>query len=441
MESVVTKTSTNVPPLRQSIVETMACPHSYGLIHIEGIKPPDTAASIRGTEVHRVLAQYVWHCALKRIPADFTFLDTLTMNVADETAQILEMCRDNFTVDFDNLFACEMSMGLDESFLPTYSLDHDGNAVPQDPIWGIPQNTKAPAYCAILDAIYVFRGGKLAKVKDYKSHPRPFDPDTVQAKLYSLMLFQHMPELEEIEFVLQFVRYKNVYKPITFRREDIPELMIEVARARQRQFEMHLYYSRESLAAIPGPQCTYCPALSDFSCPIAKLNPMMQLTPEERLSFRLWYDVANRANNKAMKDYVDGSGKEIRAQDNNGNHYSFGPVRKDKVTYPLFVLDAAGGFETPIVNQLSTWSFDEPDDMVPTRRGGKPWLTNLRISSTELKRYLKASKRETIDNAIKDLAVVEPVTELRISRDAQVDDGQGEEHRDFDPETMREGNQ
>jgi hypothetical protein len=53
-----------------------------------------------------------------------------------------------------------------------------------------------------------------------------------------------------------------------------------------------------------------------------------------------------------------------------------------------------------------------------------------------LKQYLEAKKREIIDNRVKDLATVETKVELRITRDADVDDGAGEEHREFDGENF-----
>lgn len=411
-----------IPPLRQSTFETMSCPHSYGLIHIEGLKPPDSLASTRGTEVHEILAKYVAHCASKRVPADFMYLDALMNSVGEEAAGILETCRDSFSVDWQNFWEAEVLMYLDVNFQPILRTD----------------NLDAAAYSGTIDTIYLMPGDRVARIVDYKTHPRPFDPTTFQAKLYSLMLFMHMPELQEVEFVLRFVRYPNVAKPITFLRSDVPQMMEDVRRVRARQGEYHIASENsEYLPALAGTHCQYCPAITDFSCPIAKLNPMTNLSPEQRLNYRLWHDVANRVNNQAMAQYVDGSGQTIHGQDANGKHYIFGPEAKETITYPLFASDGNGGFTLPIVDALLDWNMANPEDLQP-KKGGKPWFLNVRIGATQLKSYLKAKKRELIDNSIKDLATAETKIELRVSRDAEVDDGKGEEHREFDAAGVEE---
>jgi hypothetical protein len=211
--------------------------------------------------------------------------------------------------------------------------------------------------------------------------------------------------------------------------------MEDVKRVRERQKDFH-EASRlgMNMAALAGTHCCYCPAITDFSCPIAKLNPMMNLSPAERLNYRLWHDTANRENNKAMQQYVDGTGLSIQAKDANGKSYTFGPVSKEKTTFPLFAEDGGGGFTLPIVDALLDWNMQNPDDLQSKKATSKPWFLNLRIGATQLKSYLKAKKREVIDNAIKDLATKETVIQLSISRDAEVDDGKGEEYREFNEE-------
>jgi hypothetical protein len=422
-----------LPPLRQSSFETMACPYAYGLVQIQGIKPPDTIQSFRGTEIHEIMAAYTQYCSARQLPADFGYFDGLLLDTGEEATAILQNCRENITIDYQNFFAAEMPMGLDENFRPTYSVLHNGEILPPDPLWGIKGSGEPTAYSGILDDIAVFPGGKAARIKDYKSHPRPFEPTTFQAKLYALMLFMFMPELDEVEFVLVFVRYPNIVRPIKFHREQVPDLKEECARIRTRQGEYHMQYLEEgqaSLKAFSGTHCQYCPALTDFSCPIAKLNPMMQLSEDERLQYRLWHSTASRENNKVMSQIVQATGNAIRTADANGKMYTFGPVETEEVFYPLFDWDGAG-FTMPIIEQLQTWMDTNPEDWMPNKRSPEPWLTKLKIGATELNRYLKAKKREIVHNAIKDVAVVKPTIDMKVTRDAEVDDGTGEEYSDF----------
>ena len=431
--------SQEIPATRQSLVETMACESGYKLIYIDGLKTPNTTQSDRGTDIHEVLAQYVSHCASRRVQADFMYLDSLLGSATEEVSTILESCRDNITVDWQNLFGAEISMGLDKDFQATYSLDHDGAMVPVDAVWGFPGTGKEPAYCGILDVIYLMPGGKVARIRDWKSHPRPFPADSFQGKLYSLMLFMHLPELTEVEFGLHFVRYANVVTTQKYFRSDVPQMMDDVRRVRSRQRDIHQKVEDQMpLRTHGGSHCVYCPCALDpkhIPCPIMKLNPMLNMTPEDRLNWRLVHDVLNRANNQAMQNLVDGDGLEIHSQDANGKWYSFGPVEKEKVTYPLFAEDGEGGFTQPITDALMDWMYANPADLVP-RKGSKPWFLNLRIGSTQLKSYLKSKKREIIDNAVKDLAIVEKKVELRVSRDAEIDDGSGEEHSSYDSDAI-----
>ncbi|HEV2175408.1 MAG TPA: hypothetical protein VGR71_17665, partial [Nitrospira sp.] len=223
--------------LTQTTYESMGCPHNYGLVHIEGQKPPDTLPSVRGRDIHEIMAAYSEHCAARRVPMDLNYFDGLLMDTGEDAAAIMQNAGESIKVDWQNFFAAEVSMGLDADFKPTYSIDHDGNDVPfREDLWSPVVSTgKKPMVCGIADDIAIFAGNTAAREKDYKSHPRPFEPTTFQAKLYALMLFMHMPQLQEIEFVLVFVRYTNIVRPIKFHRDQVPILKDEVLRIRNRQ--------------------------------------------------------------------------------------------------------------------------------------------------------------------------------------------------------------
>ncbi len=424
-----------IPPLSQTLANSMSCEHGYKLVQIDGLKTPNTEASYRGTDIHAVLAPYALHCAQKRIPADFMFLDSLTSSLGDEAATILESCRENITIDWQNLFAVEVLAGLDKDFQPTYAVDHDGNPQPMNPIWGNEHHAgNGPAYVGTLDVIYLMPGGKVARITDWKSHPRPFDADTIQGKLYSLILFMHMPELQEIEFGLRFVRYANIVNTHKYFRSDVPQMMDDVRRIRNRQKEIHAKVAEGGeLRVHGGSHCAYCPCAIDpigIPCPNGELNPMLK-SPAEQLNWLLSAEVQMRMVKQALQQHVDGTGEAVVSQDANGKLYTFGPVQKEKITYPVFEGSMEEGFTMPIVDALLNWVTTNPKDLIP-RKGSKPWFNNLKIGATEMNRYLKTAKREIIHNAIRDLATVETKIEYRVTRDADVDDGAGSEHKSWD---------
>ena len=423
-----------IPPLSQTLANQMSCEWGYKLVQIDGLKTPNTEASYRGTDIHAVLAPYALHCAQKRVPADFLFLDSLTSSLGDEAATILESCRDNITIDWHNLFAVEVLAGLDKDFQPTYAVDHDGKPQQINSIWGIEHEGNPPAYCGTLDVIYLMPGGKVARITDWKSHPRPFEADTIQGKLYSLLLFMHMPELQEIEFGLRFVRYANIVKTHKYFRSDVPQMMEDVRRIRNRQKEIHAKVAEGGeLRVHGGAHCSYCPCALDpigIPCPNGKLNPMLK-SPAEQLNWLLSTEVQVRMVKEALKQHVDGTGESIFSQDANGKVYSYGPVSKEKITYPIFEGDLEQGFTMPIIDALLEWVTTNPKDLIP-RKGSKPWFNNLRIGATQMNSYLKAGKREIIHNRIKDLATIEQVVQMKITRDAETDDGMGSEHKTWD---------
>jgi hypothetical protein len=418
----------NVPALRQSIYESMACESGYKLVHIDGVRFPDTEPGDRGTDVHAIHAAYAEHCARKRVPADFVYLDSLCKAAGEEVAQIMETSRDSLSIDWANFFGAEISFGLDEDFHPTFSYDHDGARVFMNPVWGetSKRELKDACYCGIMDLVYILPGGKVAQIVDLKSHPRLFPADTTQGKMYCLALMMHMPELQEVEFSLRFVRYANAVTTKKYFRSDVPDLMDNMRRARARQVAIHeKVANQETLRAHGGAHCTYCPCTLNpvaYPCPIMKLNPNLNMRPEERLNWKLVYGAMAAVNDKVLHQLVDGSGLEIYSQDANGKVYKYGPKESTETTAPLFVQDGKGGFAMPILDALMDWANANPKDLI-LRKGSQPWFCNLRIGWSQLKSYLKANKREIIHNRIKDLVTVKTTVEYGITKEPEVDDG------------------
>ena len=398
----------NIPPLRQSLQEMMACPKFYVTEVIEGKRLPGGLDSARGTEIHRTMAGYLSHCAVKGMSADLDAFDQFSRGAGPQAARILAGMRDGFEVDHQHLFATELTLALDEHFEPT-SLTAE--------MEGIVKSSELPAtYQGTLDGIYLFPDQARLRVDDFKSHMRPFNPeDKAQAKEYALLAFQHFPWANQVVFRLIFVRYIRVVREVTFTREQVPDLVAAISAARARQQRIHEDYAAgRDIEALAGSHCCYCPLLTNRNCPIAEYNPQMQFTPAERLNFNLWYGQFSRANNAAMKAYVDEKGKPIVLRDYNGKSYSYGPVEKEAELYPVFQFGADGRMELrdeanpvlPIIDLLTMYAED------PENQGDIGWMRNVTISSSSLRKYLKTKRRVMLDQAIEDTA--EKVTRVRL---------------------------
>jgi hypothetical protein len=141
-------------------------------------------------------------------------------------------------------------------------------------------------------------------------------------------------------------------------------------------------------------------------------------------------------NNKALKDHVQGTGRNVILKDFNGKIYSYGPVEKESAVYPLFrktengiVMDAQGNPDMPIVSLLLDYAHATPDDAA--------FLGNLVISSTKLNSYLGTKKRAMLDQAVTDSADKITKATLKVSKpldsieDEPEEDGGWDEDDEF----------
>jgi hypothetical protein len=400
---------TPIPPWHQSTEFLTSCPTLYVETAIKGKGQPGGMDSARGNEVHRAGAAYAAYCALKGISSDLQAFDEFAAGAGPLAARILAGMRDSYEVDYRHLLATELTLSLDEKFRPT--------DIPEQLAFPFEENDAEAVVVGTLDALYSFPEQAAMRIDDLKTHPRPFDPnEKLQGKTYALMVFLHFPLVERVEFRLIFVRYRNVTRSVEFTRDMIPDLMAAVSSARERQIKIHTDYAAgKTMEALAGNHCWYCPLMSNGACPIAEYNAQMQLTPAERLNFNLWYGVFSKINNAAMKSYIQETGRPVVLKDFNGKCYTYGPVEKESEVYPVFQFGTNGmEFITaaspvmPIIDLLIDYACDNQAD--------SEWMKNVVISSTSLKKYLKANKRSFLDQAIEDTATKVTKTPLRVSK-------------------------
>jgi hypothetical protein len=365
--------------------------------------------SARGRQVHEVGAKYVHYCAQERVASDLAAFDRFAAGAGPLAARILGGMRDSYNVDYEHVLATELTLSLDGDFQPTDVVEA---------IAGTCADTgRETKVVGTLDALYAFPDIATMRIDDLKTHPHPFDPaDKLQSKTYALLVFMHWAWVEKIIFRLIFVRYRKVVREVEFTRDMIPDLIAAIRAARDRQIKIHTdYEAGNEIEALAGNHCYYCPLLSNAKCPIAKYNANMQLTMQQRLNFNLWYGQFSRANNLAMKTFVQERGRPIVLKDYNGKSYIYGPVEKEQEVYPVFKF-TTNGMELrdqvnpvlPIIDLLIDYAVDNPGDSL--------WMRNVVISSTSLKKYLKTNKRAFLDQAVEDTVEKVTKTPLRVSK-------------------------
>jgi hypothetical protein len=385
-----------IPPLSQSRHETMSCPEFYVLQELDGVRQPDSLFSDRGTEIHRIMSRYVMGCTEHKVQANWKYFDRLAEAAGPDAGVILDGMRDNYIVDWEHTFSCELRLAMDDEMQP---LTKDGMDLPQ---------FLSTSYEGTLDVLK-FMDEQHAHIDDYKSHWRPFDADTFQSKLYPFLVFINFPSVQEVTFELIFVRFKNARRSVTYTREDLPKLAAEIERSRKRQKAFHAQAeaNRKSVPALPGPHCIYCPHLPKLTCPLGKMNPYDEtLTLEDRLKHVVWMQQARPYHLEIIKAHVSQFNMPVTFEDGNGQKQVAAFQPTESGYFPLI--------ET--ANMLQEW-VDCGDD--PTL------LNGLRVGSSQLKSKLKAKKRAALDQRIRDTVMVaETKVKFSIkSPDGSTDDG------------------
>lgn len=202
------------------------------------------------------------------------------------------------------------------------------------------------------------------------------------------------PSLEQVKFVLEFVRY-GVSRSVEYTRADLPCLKELAQRERARQRRLHeVVPVVRNLGASPGRHCTWCPLLLN-GCPVAETNAYGNMSPEERLRFALWLQEAEKYNTRVLRDLMVERGT-VRYRDENQNEYvaDFVPVEKKFYPYRDAVL------------LLDDWFRTHSEDIALM---GK--LTVSGLSSA-----LKAVKRNELAKSLAAVAEVRVDTELKIGR-------------------------
>ena len=390
------------PPLSQSKIKLLACPRSYRAVEVDGLQPPPSGPSDRGTEVHKVAAEYTDHCVDKGVPVDWAAFDRIANSVGAEAAAILEGVRDNYKVDFEHVVGTEIWFCLDSQFQPIRVPEESWN-------WTRAQKREWSTANGVVFEGTIDVGLLLSEtdgqVDDWKSNLRPFDAPDEQSDAYSLAWMMLYPTLQTVRFRFRFVRYRNCERVAEYTREDLPRLMSALEHYRAKQLAIHAH--PDQAEAIPSKQCLYCPLLNN-GCPIDPMvNSWAQGGPGEwiRRAVYLSYSVAQ--NNERMKEYVQASGSSIEYRDGTGTLYAFGARPTESLEFPLI----------PTMQRLIDWKSAAPDDVA--------WFDQLVVGSTALKSKLKAKKRAVLDQAIRDCA--RPISKIKTALHKPIDDGPKEE--------------
>jgi hypothetical protein len=369
------RTTTAAPPLSQSRIGLMNCPHLYVERAVFGAVEVDNIYALRGREFHEFMDRYVAHLVETRQQSDVATFDRMvdSSGLTSDALDLLRAFRDDFAIDPESVLCAERRFYLDANFNPVETLDE-------------------AAYEGKPDLVIV--DGAVARIPDYKSQYQIQDADTPQARLYALIVMLHYPFIQRVIFELQFVRYHNAARSIEFTRDDIPRLQRSMRDLRERQVALHA----DALAgtifnAMPGDHCAYCPKLFG-GCPIKELNPYTEQSAEDRLRFQVWLNQASRRNREILV-HLAGAQGPLQVEDGNGNKYRGEFKVKSRTAFPL-------SSTLPVLDDWKTATGEDLSD-------------RLKVGATDLNKYAKAKKRAPLAEQLDGVKIVTSFTEFHIT--------------------------
>lgn len=370
-----------IPPFRQSLGELLACDELYAVIVVDGREMPANLSSDRGTQVHDVMWQYINHCVARSIPSDWAALDRFAAAKRADARLILQSLRANYKVDWQHSIGAELKLGMDRNFQPTFE------GVTRFDAGSDPVHPPPPRFQVTLDHLLIDENR--GYIDDFKTHPGPFEADTIQSHLYPLAALQHFGNIDYVTFRLRFVRYRDCVREVTYSRNDVPDLIEYVQAFAARQVDLHrrVAKDRSQIEAMPGPHCQYCPKLVEMSCPIAEFNEHATHTPQEWLRFLVWSKQMQVKALTVLRSRVAASEQNVKVLDGHGETYEFGNWPTVKISYPLI----------DTLEQLEQWKAKTGEDLRP----------KLEIGATGLRPLLKAIKRRDLADEIANVATPE----------------------------------
>lgn len=371
-----------IPPLSQSRQSLLACPLSYVEQIIRGNNKSQSMAAARGQVIHSVLCKYVRELAKAKLKKHPEYFATLLKGLPADAREVLEPQAEIIEVEPEEIFAAEFYSALTQDFKPWRKTVQAG----------IEDEPNGPAaYESTLDLVLV-KDPSAATIIDWKSQFAAIEPDTFQARLYSLQLFMLNPQFEKVTFELRFVRWGGKHRSVTFDREDVADLQAEARRYREMQVQLHKEAEEKNGTfephIFPGTHCFYCPLLG-AGCPIEE-NPAEDV--ETSMLKLLYHREAIKKFDPIVREHCNLNGP-LHLKDGAGNLYE-----------AMWDVSAQKKISIDALPVLQKWDKER-------EKGFLRYITLSGISSK-----LKAKKREALADAVANFAEVTTRPRFRLGK-------------------------
>lgn len=235
--------------IRQSSLEDAKCLFRFHKIHVLKQRDPESEFALRGTHFHDLAKRYVDFLRNSHQESDWEYGDELVES-KDWNLEAIGIFKNwirsrSFSVD--QIFATEYKVRLGWDLK---SRDEDD-----------PKQAKQIVFSADMDILEIRRA--TATTVDYKTHFMSFKPTTIQSIVYPWMILHLMPNIDTVQFQLEFVRWGISPEPREFTRDDLPMMDRYVE---QQVLRLVSALETNDWPATVNSKCAYCM----LECPLVK---------------------------------------------------------------------------------------------------------------------------------------------------------------------------
>lgn len=375
---------TEAPPLSQSRHALLACDLLYRQAVIDKKPEPPNEYSMRGREIHKVISTHINHLVKSKLKTDHAHWAHLTKAVTGDAADILKDLGGKLVIDPEKVWKTEHKIALTADF----------RAAEAPPVSGW-------SYEMTLDLI-TLHDDQTAEISDWKSYYGIVDPDTFQARLYSLGLMMLNPNLTKVIFRMEFVRW-GVGRSITFTRDNVEALQAEAGSYRARQLLLHA--NGHQMEPTAGNHCRYCPLLAT-TCPLSDVLPGAKMEPPDIVERLVYFREAAKRLEGGLRDWCKEQGP-VEYNDRAGHIYRAAWGTSTRKSFPLI--------ETAKI--IADWQNRTKEDLAS------------KLTVGGLSTPLKAKKRADLADALADVAEVKISGKFKlglVKDDGEVEEGDDE---------------
>lgn len=350
-----------------------------------------------GIVIHNVLEDYGTHCIAHKLETDYTKFDELKFkhlnyleeNQIKECLEILDKIKENTNwaglLQFPNV-----------TIEDRYKINK---------IFNKPDIDDETYLSGGIDLVYI--DSDTAIVEDYKSvraiYTDAYMKNSLQAKIYAVLIFANYPEVNTIKFAFNFIRYGYRSKYYEFYRDNLKELNDLVKAEVEALYE--LLDEKEEPEASPSGYCQLCEVrgICDAYNNAYTLDERLESNDQAKqlyLKYRL-AEIKLKEAKELIKSWVEANGPiKLEAEE-------YGPQPEDKEQYP----------DTQKVIKILKEEYEIPDGAIYDALN----FTKTSLNKLLTKFKIKKDNRKSLDN----IKVVEKTTkwkEIKIHEEEQDDE-------------------